>query len=67
MAAVDLGVMLRDTGELAEARTHLERRVAIFHDIADRAGLTEAPEEPGSPRGGRAALARGAADPRAAW
>ena len=47
MAAVNLGVMLRDTGDLARARAHLEQSVAIFHGIGDRAGETEALDELG--------------------
>lgn len=47
MALVNVGVMLRDRGRMAEARAHLEEAVEVAHRVTDRALEAEALDELG--------------------
>lgn len=47
MGLVNVGVMLRDLGEMADARAHLEEAVTVSHAVTDRALEAEALDELG--------------------
>lgn len=47
MAEVNLGVMLRDLGELVEARARIEHALTLFREVGDQPGETEALDELG--------------------
>lgn len=47
MALVNVGVMLRDLGEMEQARAHLQEAVEVAHGVTDRALEAEALDELG--------------------